>query len=93
MGRVDVLLWIRTDRSTTWSDDPAAQPPYAFAIHLQAGAGMVMHTSPSHCIGTACMGWRWWAHQPSEEYADRETGKPVEAKRKGYCGKAGVPQR
>jgi hypothetical protein len=36
-------------------------------------------TSPSHCIGSACMAWRFSAD---------ETGDGIP---RGYCGEAGLP--
>lgn len=40
---------------------------------------------PSHCMGSACMAWRWL---DSVEYRDEpRAGNRLQ----GYCGKAGRP--
>lgn len=44
----------------------------------QAGATVAIHTSPTMCIGSNCMAWRWHT-----DIHGRAGG--------GYCGKAGVP--
>lgn len=48
--------------------------PVSGAYHH--GATLAVQTSPSHCIGSACMAWRW-----AEVYEG--------ANIRGYCGKAG----
>ncbi len=49
---------------------------------VYAGGTVAIGTSPSHCIGSACMAWRW--------YPQCEAHIKVEGQ-KGYCGKAGKP--
>lgn len=51
-----------------------AAPPYSPQV-----AAVAISTSPSMCIGSACMAWRW-KNDPLADY-------PIDTK--GYCGKAG----
>jgi hypothetical protein len=51
--------------------------PFQHSVSYSGGAaGSVVQSSPSMCIGSACMAWRW---------ADSAIGIT------GYCGKAGKP--
>lgn len=67
-----------------------AHTPFHTAVAFPAGAYAISTmghnfptvSSPSHCIGSACMAWRW--HQP-EGYEDMGVTAC------GYCGKAGKP--
>lgn len=52
---------------------------------IWAPTGRSAHSSPLHCIGSACMAWRW-----GEVERDDVTGKVLENVA-GYCGKAGKP--
>jgi hypothetical protein len=55
-------------------------------MHLMGspyGAGYAAMASPSHCIGSACMAWRW----SRGEYD--QGGQEIATH--GYCGKAGRP--
>jgi len=48
-----------------------------FAATGAIGGAYAQTTSPSYCIGSACMAWRW--------------SRPDGMTDKGYCGKAGQP--
>ncbi len=54
----------------------------AVAGTIYRGADPVV-TSPSFCIGSACMAWRWY-----EEDKGLTSDPP---RTYGYCGKAGKP--
>jgi len=57
-------------------------PPLSDVPMMMAGAaGITVMTSPSHCIGSACMAWRWF-----DNLSDHAVKTP-----RGYCGKAGKP--
>jgi hypothetical protein len=57
-----------------------SQPNAPFGSqHMSVSAGYVQPMSPTHCIGSACMAWRFSAD---------ETGDGIP---RGYCGKAGLP--
>jgi hypothetical protein len=45
------------------------------------GASHAVQSSPSMCLGSACMAWQWF---------DNTSDQAVKAPR-GYCGKAGRP--
>jgi hypothetical protein len=47
--------------------------------------GVATGGAPFHCIGSACMAWRWHYDVLDEREKD-DAGLPV-----GYCGKAGEP--
>jgi len=44
-------------------------------------------TSPTVCLGSGCMAWRWATPQVVHKY-NQPTGEIIV---KGYCGKAGRP--
>lgn len=57
-------------------------------------AGMAVVTSPSHCIGSACMAWRWLGWQVDSQLGTKQftLEKYTEySHRVAYCGKAGKP--
>jgi len=49
------------------------------------GSSMALATSPSMCIASACMAWRWHEYDLDPVDRRRLSGKT------GYCGKAGRP--
>ena len=56
-------------------------------MHLMGspyGAAYAAMASPSHCIGSACMAWRWRQIIGDDGFTPADTDK-------GYCGKAGKP--
>jgi len=50
-------------------------------VSYNATASYARQTAPSHCIGSACMAWRWRFPHSANEHD----------KLLGYCGKAGQP--
>lgn len=50
----------------------------------QWSSGIAAHASPSHCIGSACMAWRW---ENSVSIRHGENPSPTS---RGFCGKAGA---
>lgn len=73
--------------------------PYGYSFSVpepmhSVGVSMVATTSPSMCIGSGCMAWRW----ERILNPDLVEGNTVRAdvatwidSDKGYCGKAGNP--
>lgn len=58
-------------------------------LTLHTGGVAAMTTSPSHCIGTACMAWRW--HDPSTWQGPPNAMSSAPPDQwKGFCGKAGA---
>lgn len=66
-------------------------PSPASPVPVYAAAYVAQTTSPSQCIGSACMAWRWlgWRDQNGAVYANSTNRSGVE--HVGYCGKAGTP--
>lgn len=65
----------------------AAQP----GVNFMSGAGFAVASSPSMCIGSACMAWRWsqltwWSDPVTGQDIKNDPNRPF-----GYCGKAGRP--
>jgi len=54
------------------------------------GASYVIQASPSYCIGSGCMAWRWYGDSPAFPNSGPEDTLNYNA-RKGYCGKASKP--
>ena len=50
-------------------------------MHAMPGGVIAAASSPIHCIGSACMAWRWF-----DNLDDGAVITPL-----GYCGKAGKP--
>ena len=81
------------EAKTKWC--PFARVPVVDAHgNVPTGAAIVnRHSSGvravgSHCIGSACMAWRWDAKQLVWQY--RPTDKPARPEcRQGFCGLAG----
>lgn len=50
-----------------------------------------VHTAPTHCIGSACMGWCWsgWRDGENHIFTDEYDHGSGPTERVGYCGKAG----
>jgi hypothetical protein len=68
----------RTKRcQESFGDTNVSPAGTAYSAHIQYGCSTAVQTSPSYCIGSACMAWRWV----------RSTVNDME----GYCGKAGQP--
>ncbi len=63
----------------------AAAPQYGSAYFAAVSQSHPFPTvaSPSHCIGSQCMAWRW--RKVGEQSVTDQFAAPV-----GYCGKAGV---
>jgi hypothetical protein len=65
-----------------------------FASPSAGAAGVALTTSPSMCIGSACMAWRHWGIRTNNGDL-RETVPHVRPssfeEQIGYCGKAGRP--
>lgn len=57
-------------------------PPLSDVPMMMAGAaGIAIMTSPTCCIGSRCMAWRWF-----DNLDDDAIKTP-----RGFCGKAGQP--
>lgn len=50
----------------------------------ETGRAVAVVASPSFCIGSACMAWRWQLH-PLARQVDYDLKREIF----GYCGKAG----
>lgn len=83
-------------------------PPTCVVHELRAAmaGGVAVMASPSHCIGSACMAWRWYGmkvnadgsiYNTTEAYRVASGLEQMPEKYKeaavavGYCGKAGKP--
>lgn len=66
-----------------------ALPPGAFAFTPMATVPVT--TSPYHCIGSACMAWRWGRLINVYDPTMIEGEFTVRQELGGYCGKAGKP--
>ena len=55
-----------------------------------AETDLAVHVAPVHCIGSACMAWRWNGDSPEFFGSGPEDNLNSDARR-GYCGKAGKP--
>jgi hypothetical protein len=68
-----------------------------FVSSMQSAMAMPMaraaYSSPSHCIGAACMAWRWrgWRDKEARLFGDATEHGTGPTERVGYCGKAGKP--
>jgi len=65
--------------------------PFAYNTSVATGGPQLPTVaSPSHCIGSACMAWRWDKNTQSTcKYPDgTKATHPLTWK--GYCGKAGA---
>jgi hypothetical protein len=82
-----------------------SQPNAPFgSMHMAVTASYAQPMSPTHCLGSACMAWRWkieggqmtvaplyagFNQGPSHAIPVPGTSKPSTTH--GYCGKAGLP--
>jgi hypothetical protein len=72
------------DRNLT-QEGMAVHAPYPLSSSgFVSMSGYAVTTSPTHCIGSACMAWRW-------QQAMAADGLNVVTTDRGYCGKAGKP--
>lgn len=67
-----------------WQPKYDAASPTSLTISIAEGENVEVNAFPRHCLGSACMAWRWAVADRSDTYG-RENGN------KGYCGKAGKP--
>ena len=65
----------------SFGDTNVTADGHVYAAHISYGASAVIQTSPSMCIGSACMAFRW-----VDNLDDKAITEP-----RGYCGKAGRP--
>ncbi len=75
----------KTKRCQEGFGPPLHQPKHPDSVIGKiVGPGEVIVTAPIHCIGSACMAWRWATEgNLIEGWAASAT--------LGYCGKAGAP--
>ena len=60
---------------------PVFTSPHGTALTVVGGNVTV--SSPTNCIGSSCMAWRWYEYNTDKNNGNRLDGKT------GYCGKAG----
>lgn len=60
---------------------------------VSAGVSIAVQTSPTHCIGSACMAWRWsgWSNGNGVYSEKNPTADHPDFHRYGYCGKGVRP--
>ena len=75
----------KTKRCQEGFGPPLSDLPMTFP--MGGGGGWPAHTSPVHCIGSACMAWRWLLFGHVSD-TPRTLG---DDRSRGYCGKAGKP--
>lgn len=66
----------------SFGDNNVSQYGHMFAGGGAMGGAFGVYTSPSFCIASACMAWRWRQDDISGERPSTTHG---------YCGKAGNP--
>lgn len=72
-----------TERGGETYVPPFTAVPFAYNASVATGGPhLPTIATPSHCIGSACMAWRW-------ANAFDKNGDHIPSKTKGYCGKAG----
>ena len=67
----------------SFGDTNVSPTGHAYSAHIAYGGSALVQTSPSYCIGSACMAWRW----KRGEYD--QGGQEIATH--GFCGKAGQP--
>jgi hypothetical protein len=68
-----------------------SQPNAPFGSqHESVTSGFAQPMSPTHCIGSACMAWRWGKSTQSTCYYPEGTKATDPETWRGYCGKVGV---
>lgn len=66
----------------SFGDNNVTSTGHIVAVNMYGGGGTTaIGTSPSMCLGAACMAWCWF-----DNLDDEAIKQP-----RGYCGKAGKP--
>jgi len=63
----------------SFGDTNVSPSGHSYAANISYGISAVVQTSPSYCIGPACMAWKWYGEHT------------IDGNLLGSCGKAGLP--